>query len=214
MNPTKIVELLAFLPALVMAITLHEYAHARTALAFGDTTARDAGRVTLNPLSHMDPIGTLAIMFVGFGWGRPVPVNVSNLRHPRADLLVSGAGPATNLVVAALMGIPLHYAGWFEWLNQWQLGTGAAILCLASVQLNLMLGLFNLLPIGSLDGASVLPHLLPARLAEGFVRFNRQYGGMVLLGLILGGYLLPVSPIAAIIGPPMRALQQLILGSA
>ncbi|MBI3010180.1 MAG: site-2 protease family protein [Candidatus Omnitrophica bacterium] len=208
----SIVYYLAFIPTILVAITLHEFAHARVALAFGDTTAHQQGRVSLNPLVHIDPIGFLGILLVGFGWGKPVPVDASQLRHPRADLLVSAAGPLTNFILAALAALLVRFPAILELLSGLGLGLGAAILITIFVQTNLVLALFNLIPIGPLDGAHVIQNLLPASYARQFAQFNHSYGYILLLLLVLSGYVMQRSILSAILGPPLQFFTSLLLG--
>lgn len=139
---------IAFLIALVVGITVHEFAHAWVAQILGDPTAKYAGRVTLNPLAHLDPLGTILLFVAGFGWGKPVPVNPQYFARPVIDeFLVALAGPASNFVVAALIGLSLQVVP--------VSGTFVAIL-VAVMQINLTLMLFNLLPVPPLDGSKVL----------------------------------------------------------
>jgi len=176
-------------PAL-FAVTLHEVAHGYAAERFGDPTARLLGRLTLNPLKHLDPIGTLALLIVGFGWARPVPVNFGNLRHPKRDMIwVALAGPLTNLglalVSAALLRI-LLYVG-----SSLPNGTSAtssvlhplALMAGFSLYINVLLGVFNLVPIPPFDGGRVMVGLLPARQGEILSRFE-PFGFIVILLLI------------------------------
>ena len=153
-----------FLPALVVGITVHEFAHAWVASLLGDDLARRQGRVSLNPLRHLSPLGTLVILFLPFGWGRPVPVNPHNFKHPRWDyLLTSLAGPAANIVTAALI-LPLTY------LTRHTLAFGVAgearmvlahKIVIHAFLLNLVLATLNLLPIPPLDGSKIWPVLIP-----------------------------------------------------
>jgi Zn-dependent protease len=212
LDPGVALYYLTFVPAIIIAITGHEFAHAWVAYRFGDTTARDEGRVSLNPLAHLDPVGTLGIIFVGFGWGKPVPVDPTRLRHPRADLLVSAAGPLTNLLLAALGAIPLRIGGVMEWLRQIGFGNAAAVLFPMFIQVNLMLAVFNFLPLGPLDGSHVLEQLLPLRQGLRFREFNRSYGYLLLMLLILSGYLLPVSILSMLLSPIIHFFQSLLLG--
>lgn len=185
--------------AAVVAITLHEAAHGYAALALGDDTAKRMGRLSLNPLRHVDPIGTLLfpglllagqLLTIGrveavFGWARPVPVNVLALRNPRRGMmLVAAAGPATNFVlawIAGLLGHPLEGLSGFlpidvtRWL---------AIALYFSITANLVLGLFNLLPIPPLDGGRIVAGLLPARLALPFMRLE-PFGLLLVVGAVL-----------------------------
>jgi Zn-dependent protease len=196
-----------FIPVILIAITFHEFAHARVALAFGDHTAEEQGRVTLNPIAHLDPIGTLAIFVAGFGWGKPVPVNPHHMSHPRADFFVSAAGPASNFVIATVAGISLHALAWTEI----ELGLGARTFLYLLIQTNLMLGLFNLLPIFPLDGSHMLENLLPLEPAYRFKRFSEAYGMPILFTLIIIGRMGSFSPIGFLLGPPMDFLLSLLV---
>lgn len=176
-------------PAL-LAIILHEVAHGYVADRLGDPTARLLGRLTLNPLRHLDPIGTVAIFIFGFGWARPVPVNAGNLRHPRQDMIwVSLAGPLTNLALAGVSVLLLRGISFFETMP---LASGALYLEIArplrimaafSLYINVLLGLFNLLPIPPLDGGRVLVGILPGKHALWLNRLE-PFGFVLLLLLI------------------------------
>jgi Zn-dependent protease len=201
------------IPSVLAAVTFHEYAHARTALALGDPTAKELGRVTLNPLAHLDPIGTLMLFLVGFGWGKPVPVTRSRLHHPRYDLFVSLAGPATNLVLAFLSAQLLKAAPVWEALGP-SLAPGGQLLGLVFFQINLVLGIFNLLPLFPLDGSHVVENLLPAGMDRSFSRVNRSYGPILLMIMVAAGYVLPVSPLAAVLSPGVQFFSKLFLGAS
>ncbi len=175
-------------PAL-FAVTLHEVSHGYVAERFGDPTARMLGRLTLNPLRHLDPIGTIALLYFGFGWARPVPVNFQNLRHPRRDMIwVAAAGPLTNFAVAALSAILLRGLHLMPQVFAAEdtlsrilepLGLMIAI----SLYLNVILGVFNLLPIPPLDGGRVLTGLLPARSAQVLARME-PFGFILIIFLV------------------------------
>ena len=143
--------------ALVVSLSVHEFSHALVADKLGDPTARQLGRLTLNPMAHLDPIGSILLLFVGFGWGRPVPFNPLNLKNPKRDsALVALAGPASNFLLAIALSIPLRFLGY-------QSLTGAVLYLILFY--NLMLGVFNLLPLNPLDGFKILGGLLPNNLA-------------------------------------------------
>ena len=199
--------LIPFIPVLLLALTLHEYGHAWTAVHFGDPTPRIAGRLTLNPLKHLDPLGTVFMFVVQFGWAKPVPVNPANFTHPRADLWVSLAGIIANLVQAVLYALIWHLLGS---IAPAALGWVSPFLILG-IMVNLSLALFNLLPIFPLDGSHVAKNLLPRRQAYQFSAFNERYGAMVLLGLLLVGYVSAVSPLSLLIGIPRNWLARLLL---
>lgn len=192
--------------ALIMALTVHEYAHAKSAELAGDDTAKFAGRVSLNPLDHLDPIGTLMMAFMaiggmGIGWAKPVPVNPFRMRHPRWDnVKVSLWGPLSNLTFALGVGLLVRILP-DAVVQEYRL-------LIVLVRVNLSLAMFNLIPIAPLDGSHILSGLLPADAARSYERFMGQYGMLLLLGLIfVGGDLL-----WAVIGPPMHFLFTLFTG--
>jgi Zn-dependent protease len=169
--------------ALVISLSFHEFGHAATAKLFGDDTAQRMGRLTLNPLAHIDAMGLLMLVFVGFGWAKPVPTDPRNFRSRWADLWVSAAGPGMNLLLAFVavnfysVGVQ---AGW-GFLQ----GSGAGIFFFYLATINLILMLFNLIPLGALDGHYILPYFLDSRSAAAYRDFNARYGNMALMGLVL-----------------------------
>jgi Zn-dependent protease len=176
-------------PAL-LAVTLHEVAHGYTADRLGDPTARLLGRLSLNPLRHLDPIGTLALLFFGFGWARPVPVNFNNLHRVRQDMiLVSLAGPVTNFSLAIFSALLLRGLGlWSEAVES----NGAMVPMMLepiglmaglSLYINMILGIFNLLPIPPLDGGRIMTGILPHRQAQLLSRIE-PFGFIIILFLI------------------------------
>lgn len=173
----------------LMAITCHEVSHGFVANRFGDPTARSMGRLTLNPLKHLDIIGTLMVIVVGIGWAKPVPVNFSNLRHPKRDMIwVAAAGPITNMVLAAASaGLLRLLVSMTEPIpdNSWlQLFLDPVVLMLAfSVYINLLLAIFNLIPLPPLDGGRVLVGMLPYRQAEALARVE-PYGMIIIIALV------------------------------
>lgn len=179
-----------YVPPLLLAITLHEAAHGYVARYFGDNTAYVLGRVSVNPAKHIDPIGTLALPgllillsspFI-FGWAKPVPVSIGNLRHPKRDMIyVAAAGPAVNLVMALLWAVLLSIYASLK-LNSDVLITMA----LMGVKVNVILMLFNLLPIPPLDGGRILLGLLPIKASLMLARLE-PYGMFIVLGLLLIG---------------------------
>lgn len=169
--------------ALTISLTFHEYGHAIVAKFYGDNTAEKAGRLTLNPVAHIDPMGLLMVVLIGFGYAKPVPTNPANYSSPWGTLFVAAAGPAMNLLVAIvtinfyLFGIQ---AGW-----GFVAGQGGAFFFSYLALINLLLMLFNLIPIGPLDGHYILPYLLPRKLARQYYFYNQRYGTYALLGLVL-----------------------------
>jgi len=190
-------HMLVVLPPLIFSLTLHEYAHARVALAFGDPTARNMGRVSLNPLRHLDPIGTLMLIFSGvIGWAKPVPVNPLNLEPRRlGDIAVSAAGPLTNLSLAAVCGLTLRWAGPLLSSGgvsardpKWVLYT---LLWWTTVA-NLGMCFFNLIPLFPLDGHHIVRELLPTNSQRGFMQWQIRFGAPLLLVLLVGPRLLGI----------------------
>lgn len=184
---------------LVAAVVLHEVSHGVVALAFGDDTAARAGRLTLNPLPHLDPFGSVIVPALGaitglpvIGWAKPVPVSPARLRHPRRDMLwVSLAGPFTNFVLSAgaAVGARLAYAASGDPFRPFAEQPLGFRVLLSFAFVNLALGVFNLLPIPPLDGSSLLERALPARWLPAWWRF-RPYGILVLFLLVFGTGLL------------------------
>lgn len=193
---------------LVISVTIHELAHAKAAEHAGDDTARRAGRISLNPLDHLDPFGTIMMVVsslsgFGIGWAKPVPVNPARFRHPRWDnLKVSLWGPLSNLLFAFLIAQIIRFAGR-------QLGDIDMQIVDSFVIINIALALFNLLPISPLDGSHIMSSLLPVDLARKYDIFMAQYGFMILLGLIF------VAPrvLGVLLSPLFRALYKLFTGS-
>lgn len=171
-------DLLTWALGIVVAITVHEFAHAYAAFKSGDDTAKKLGRLSLNPLVHFDPVGTTLILVAGMGWGKPVPVDPWRFRNPRwDDVKVSFAGPASNLiVVAVLLAVARNISvPWEPWIP----------LVLTIVRVNLMLAFFNLIPLPPLDGSHILAGLLPPRQSSAYRRVFDRYGFLILIGLVM-----------------------------
>lgn len=180
-------DLVLGLPGLVLAIVVHEYAHGWTADRLGDPTARLAGRLTLNPLAHLDWLGVLMLWVAHFGWAKPVPVDPRNFRDPRRGMLtVALAGPVANFLLAFLCAFLLsRLFALPPWSYARVAGAPAVVLELALVY-NVALGIFNLIPIPPLDGSRILASLLPPRLAWRYHRLD-PYGWAILLLLLFTG---------------------------
>jgi Zn-dependent protease len=189
--------LLLSAPPLVLSLVVHEFAHARTALAFGDATAKHMGRLTLDPLAHLDPIGTLAIIFVGFGWARPVPVNPANLEPRRVgDIMVSLAGPASNFMLALLFA-SLYRLGSTYGLAELTGNFPRAIQALVErlVVVNVFLCAFNMIPLFPLDGHHILREQMRPDRQHEFMDWQLKYGRFVLLAMIfLPGFVFSRTP--------------------
>lgn len=190
------------------SMPIHEWAHAWAAYRLGDDTAAMRGRLTINPLAHLDPIGTLALVFFGYGWGKPVPVSPYRLRgNWRASwALVSAAGPFSNLVLAMLAAIPFRM-GWLDLYASSESAISLEGILIGFMQINLLLMLFNLIPFPPLDGSRILAWLLPPKWARMMDRLE-QYGGA---GLILILYLLSKLGILALVIMPLMNFMILAL---
>ena len=185
--PPQVLIILAF--CLIFALTFHEFGHAYTAHLCGDDTAKAAGRMTLNPLVHLDLFGSLMVLIVGFGYARPVPVNPNNYRVRNADFYIASAGPLMNL----LLGIIGAFLYGILAQNSITILAGVPLLFLLKlfIIINFNLFLFNLIPLGPLDGNSVFPHFLPPNLRIRYQHWNFRYGSYALIGLVLLSILLP-----------------------
>lgn len=225
----NIIDLLSTFIVLLFSLTIHESAHAWTANWLGDPTARNLGRITLNPLVHVDPIGTVLLPLIAFstgapiiGWAKPVPVNVANLRNDRSDFVwVAAAGPISNMVIALAGALMMRLlavwatnvdvlGGQPSFLSYDLAGLSGPVvrifqLANLAVQINLLLAVFNMIPIPPLDGGNVLGGMLPMWLGEPYDRLVRPYGFLLLYALLLTGTL------GAIIGPPYLFLSRLLM---
>lgn len=210
-------QIVFYILALVISISIHEFSHAWSAYELGDPTARNLGRLTLNPIVHFDPLGALMIVFMsisgwGIGWGKPVPVNPYNMRtSPRVGMgLTSAAGPFSNLVLAALFAIPLRLG----------LNVPSVVLNFFWVMVitNVSLALFNLIPLPPLDGFGVVQGMLATfRTRWAYEWGNRldklaPFGPVLLLGMLSLGWFTGFSPLRWILGPPRDAILGLLLG--
>jgi Zn-dependent protease len=194
---------------LLLSLTIHEAAHAWTADKLGDPTARALGRVSLNPLVHIDWIGTVLLPIIAalshlplIGWAKPVPVAIRNLRHPRRDfMIVAAAGPISNILQAVVAAAALRLL----WNGATEEAPGIAVtLLFYAVQINLLLAFFNLIPVPPLDGGNVMLGLLPPRLAATYAQV-RQYGFIILYALMFTG------AASAFITPPTRFFMRILI---
>ncbi len=200
---------------LLLALSVHEFGHAWIASRLGDDTARAMGRVTLNPLKHLEPAGTFMFLIVGFGWGRPVPINSAMLRGGRRDVsMVSLAGPASNFLTAATFGLlmrlydvePITINSPDLSATAW-LGTALSYIFVY----NMLLGIFNLIPLAPLDGFQIAFGLAPRNIAERMLRLG-PYTPTVLFGIIGIDLILNVGILSSILIPPVRLAGRLLVG--
>lgn len=168
--------------AIVFSLSLHEFGHAKMASLLGDNTARSMGRLTMNPVAHIDPMGLLMVVLVGFGYAKPVPFNVRNVRQPWGPAAIAAAGPGMNLLLAVTAVNLLVLARQSTSFDISPVGmTALAIMA----QINILLMLFNLLPLGPLDGHYIMSWLLPPDLGRQYDNFNARHGAQVFLVLIV-----------------------------
>lgn len=206
--------LVLFIPVILWALSFHELGHAWVALRFGDPTARNQGRVSLNPLRHLDPFGTLMMFVAGFGWARPVPVDPRNLRDPLRDgLWIAAAGPGANLLSALAAGLLLQALVKIDLLSGLLGGSGYAVsrLLELAVQVNLALAVFNLIPLYPLDGAAVLKGLVSERTAFSLARLD-PFGPMVLMLVLFAGRTGGFDPLGWFMTPVIGTLRHLVSG--
>ena len=200
--------LILLIPTLMFALSFHEFAHAWMASKCGDNTAARMGRLTLNPMAHLDVMGSLMILFVGFGWAKPVPVDSRNLKDPRKDMMkVAAAGPISNLLLAMLAGMIWRLLG----------GTGLLsnsifpVLIFYFTQINIALAVFNLLPVAPLDGSQIFSGYLMKTNPQLAWKIQ-SYGPQVLFGLILFGYITGFSILWLAMKPFVNFFMLLFIG--
>ena len=209
MDFAAIIQKFAILtPPILLAVTVHEMAHGWVAYRLGDPTAKLMGRLTLNPIRHLDPIGTMVFFLTQtIGWAKPVPVNPSYFKNPRNDMIwVSLAGPGANILLAILSAVLLRQVLGSFWETSGFFMRPALYMAYVSVQINIGLAVFNLLPIPPLDGSKVLMGILPPDLASSFERFER-YGFLLILVLVFTGVT------GRVIVPLILYLNKLLLGT-
>ena len=188
--PPEVLVLL--IPVLLFALVFHEFSHGWVANKLGDPTAKYAGRLTLNPMAHLDLFGSLMILFVGFGWAKPVPVDSRYLANPRTDMMkIAFAGPASNLLLAFIAGSLIRLTG--------NMGVLSSMLIMFA-QINIMLAVFNMIPIPPLDGSQIFSGLMIRHNPDLVIKLQ-VYGPQILMGLILFGMFTRVSPILWLIRP-------------
>jgi len=198
---------------LLVAFTVHEFAHAWTATKFGDDTPSLYGRLTLNPVAHLDFLGSLMLIFAGFGWAKPVPINPRKLRQhsPAAEMLVAFSGPISNFLLAALAAIPLRFGLVVPTAAKISIFPTPYQFLIYFVFTNLGLMLFNLIPLRPLDGEKILDYLIPSSWEEGWLTI-KQYGPYILMGLFVLGPMIGFNLVDILISPLVIRLAKLLLG--
>ena len=199
--PPEVLVLL--IPVLLFALVFHEFSHGWVANKLGDPTAKYAGRLTLNPMAHLDLLGSLMILFVGFGWAKPAPVDSRYLANPRTDMMkIAFAGPASNLLLAFIAGSLIRLTG--------NMGVLSSMLIMFA-QINIMLAVFNMIPIPPLDGSQIFSGLMIRHNPDLVIKLQ-VYGPQILMGLILFGMLTRISPIWWLISPFVNFFMFLFVG--
>lgn len=201
MNKAQLIIIMT--PVIILSLTVHEYSHGKVAFLLGDDTAKRLGRLSFNPLRHLDPLGVLFFYFMGFGWAKPVPVNWQNFLNPRKDMMyVSLAGPFSNIVLAVFFSFflriiePAEHIIWFYILS-------------FGVYINVALAIFNMVPIFPLDGSSILKGLVSREMAGWLTSFDRL-GAFMILGIFLMDHFLHTGILWYIIGLPINVVVQVL----
>lgn len=182
-----VVLALMILSTIILSLSFHEYGHAWSAKMYGDDTAERLGRLTINPISHIDPMGLLMVIVIGFGFAKPVPFNPNNFKSMWGVAGVAFAGPMANLIIAFVMVNIQSLAIKFGWVGPDD--QNFLLFSYIVVRINLLLMLFNLIPLGVLDGHHILPYFLPKKLSRSYRTLNAQYGMIALLGIIVVSYI-------------------------
>ncbi|MBK53974.1 MAG: site-2 protease family protein [Candidatus Marinimicrobia bacterium] len=199
--PPEVLVLL--IPVLLFALVFHEFSHGWVAYKLGDPTAKNQGRLTLNPIAHLDPFGSMMILFVGFGWAKPVPVDSRYLANPREDMMkIAFAGPASNLFLALIGGVLIRLTGYAGPLTS---------MLILFTQINISLAVFNMIPIPPLDGSQIFSGIMIRRNPQ-LVMQLQMYGPQILVGLILFGMFTGVSVIWALMSPFVNFFMFLFAG--
>ena len=206
--------------AMVLGIAFHEFCHAWSASLLGDQTAASQGRLTLNPLAHLDPLGTFLLVLAGFGWGKPTPVNPYRLRNGRTGMaVVAAAGPISNLAVAAVLAVPIRL-GWapfhtpfaaFVNTAGWETSDYIGLFLTSGILINCILAVFNLLPIAPLDGFKIWVGVLPIELARPIAQLER-YGMFILLALFFLAPAIGVNFFGGIVRPTVNEIAGWLTG--
>ncbi|MBW2609615.1 MAG: site-2 protease family protein [Deltaproteobacteria bacterium] len=203
MSP-DIAEWIIRIPVLLFAITIHEYSHGKAALSLGDPTAKNAGRLSLNPIIHIDPLGAICLFFFHFGWAKPVPVDVRYFKNIRRDIVIMAlSGPISNIAAAFVTGLFIRY-----FLLPYEVYLK---LLTYMILMNTGLGLFNLLPIPPLDGSHVMENILPSGASKIYRQMSR-YAPLILIGILMLDRFLHIGIFGKILGYPIFYIAHLFGG--
>ncbi|MGA2406233.1 MAG: site-2 protease family protein [Bacteroidales bacterium] len=210
MENFNLARILKFLPGIILGLTVHEYCHALVAHMCGDSTSKDQGRVTLNPLKHIDPLGFIMLIFAGFGWAKPVQFNEQNLRNPKTDVIkIALAGPVSNAVIAMILSIVFSLISSAARVHQTSVMQILSEVFIYAIYINWGLFIFNLIPLPPLDGS----HLLLSQFKRFPVLYNglNKYGSLLLFGLIIVSFLtkinvFPIWPVIQFFGEGFLSL--------
>lgn len=198
-------ELIIIIPVLLFSLTIHEYSHGKAAFSLGDPTAKNAGRLTMNPISHIDPIGAICLFLFHFGWAKPVPVDTRYFKNPKRDIIIMAlSGPISNFAAAMTASLfyrflPLEIAFY-------------KLLLIYLILFNVALGLFNLLPIPPLDGSHVMENLLPRNAAFRYRQIGR-HAPFILIGILLADRFLHLDILGKVLNYPISFIVGLLIGS-
>jgi Zn-dependent protease len=200
--------LIILLPILIFSLCFHEFSHGYIAYKLGDHTAARNGRLTLNPLAHLDPIGSLMILFVGFGWAKPVPVNPVNFSNPRIDMMkVAFAGPASNLILAFTGGLIMRLVNILGLLQSEMFIQTLYFF----IFINISLAVFNMIPVAPLDGSQIFGNMISKNNPELALKLQ-MYGPKILMGVILIGMVTPFSVLGFLMMPFVKMFMYLFTG--
>tara|TARA_Y100000748_G_scaffold200896_1_gene168304 strand:+ start:526 stop:1155 length:630 start_codon:yes stop_codon:yes gene_type:complete len=185
------------IPALVFSLSFHEFAHAWMAYKLGDSTAARMGRLTLNPISHLDPVGSIALLLMGFGWAKPVPVDARYLKNPKEDMVkVAAAGPISNIILAIIAALALKFL-----FSTGLITNSIKTFFIIFMQINITLAVFNLLPVSPLDGSQILSPFLEKKFGSDIVWKMQLYGPRILFFIILFSMVTDIHIFSFIITP-------------
>ena len=212
MNP-QVIQYLAMAVPILLALTVHEFSHGWIAYKLGDNTAKNMGRLTLNPISHIDPIGMIMLFVIGMGWAKPVPINIYAFKHQKRDLaLTAAAGPASNFIMAAIAGLMFRL-----FPNLIPMNTDVGVILFLKLNLsyflmiNCGLGIFNLIPIPPLDGSKILRGFMKDKHVY-IIDYLERYGGFILIAIVLLGRFMNFSIFGKFLGPLIRGLAHFFSG--